>query len=107
MHIDENSKIIELQGLIRQIRTEKHNLEYVNSRIAFMNPDNIEKLLRKKRQIEQNIMKLTAKKDLLNNELVDKEQLFETIRMKYAILLLQNMGSSQTDCSKAFENNIL
>lgn len=107
MYSDENSKIIELQGLIRQIRTEKHNLEYVNSKIAFMNPDNIEKLLRKKRQIEQNIMKLTAKKDLLNDELVDKEQLFETIRMKYAILLLQNIGSSQREHSEVFKNNFL
>lgn len=107
MYSDDNSKIMELQGLIRQIRTEKHNLEYVNSRIACMNPDNIEKLLRKKRQIEQNIMKLTTKKDLLNDELIDKEQLFDTIKMKYAILLLQNMGSAQTGHPEVIESNFL
>jgi hypothetical protein len=107
MQSGDNSKVIELQGLLRQINTERHTLEHVNSRIASLNASNIEKLLMKKRQIEQNIMKLTAKKDELNDELVDKEQLFETIKMRYAILLLQNYGNPETEHLKAGQSNYL
>lgn len=107
MQSGDNSKVIELQGLMRQIRTETSTLEYVNSRISSMNPTNMEKLLMKKRQIEHNIMNLSVKKDMLNDELVDKEQLFETIKMRYAILLLQNMGNSEVDRARVGDSNFL
>ncbi len=86
-----SSKIYELQETLRQIKSDKLALEQLKKKSYIASDSNTTK---RKHDLEQNINKLTAQKNKLNEELIENEEIFESIKMKYAIMLLLNFGNS-------------
>ena len=84
MYSSYNPKLVELQQVIQDISTQEQNLT--------TNPSTQEKAA-----IEERLNKLTERKEALNEELADSEDLSEAIKMKYAIMLLMNFGGSDPE----------
>ncbi len=89
-----NSKIMELQKILMDIKSGREELMQIEliqkDDLVFFN-----KLEKKKKSIEKKTQELIAKKNKLNEELIENDEIFETTRMKYAIMLLLNFGSSE------------
>jgi len=85
MHSPYNPKIVELKQVINNIKIQQQALNQIENMI---NPN-----VKEKSAIEQNLNKLTFRKDELNEELAENENLSEAIKMKYAIMLLMNFGN--------------
>lgn len=82
-----NCKVLELQEVLKNIKLQELALEKSGNQIKSSEVIKLEK----------NISKLKEKKEKLNEELVENEDLSETIRMKYAIMFLLNFGETQSE----------
>jgi len=90
MKSDYNSRLIELRRIVKEIKENELALESFNQ-------DQEGDLLSEKAIIENNLDKLKAKKNELNEELIENDELFETLRMKYAVMILLNYGNNEPE----------
>lgn len=84
-----NSKVTELQEVVRHIKSQELILEQTEK------SDSPEE----KTAIEKNINELKFKKNRLNEELIENEENSENTRMKYAIMILLNFGNEEPEYS--------
>ena len=98
MYKEYNLKNFELQKIVRDIKAQKLALEKIEQKLNFLeNNNNANKLLNEKNNLKSNLKNLIDKGNKLNEELIDNEELFETIKMKYAIFLLLKFGDNELE----------
>ncbi|HSA06372.1 MAG TPA: hypothetical protein P5556_04270 [Candidatus Gastranaerophilales bacterium] len=89
-----NSKIIELKQVLSDIKEQELALEELKAKKIKEQDDSS---IKEKTNTEKNILKLKDKKNKLNEELIENEEIFENTKMKYAILILLNFGNDEQE----------
>ncbi len=93
MRSENNSKIIELQRVINDIKIQEKVLENMEF------DRNDDKLPNEKKRVEKTIKELKVKEEQLNEELVENGEMTENIKIKYAIMLLKSFGNFEPEYS--------